>query len=370
MPIGNGNPPNIRQRAPIGSRAPLQQQAAPQRAAQGQAQPARAAGGIQGYNAIRAQSERQSQIEQRRAQERQDGYAPMRFYLPDPTKPGVTREELEANIIILDHEPSFAVFEHAFPNPATGKFGKGAFTHLCLSQEGHCPACDADTKDPYFALFLSIIDMRPYTKQDGTVVHHSKKLLVIKNKNQDYFFRQFERRGTLRGMQLLMVRNDRRGASHGNPEFVDLHPEEAIIEAFQHPQVIGGQDNRVLKEANEDCYPYDYARLFPKPDYNAMLERFGGTPAAGSQLDQQSTWGQDAGQFNQAQSGGIGRSRIGLASSANRPTNQMQGDQADADTDLDDEIPFNEAPAPTAQVGGARGVSQGGAVTDPSDIPL
>jgi hypothetical protein len=345
---------------------------------QQQSQAARPAGGITGYEAIKAQNARQTQIERQRQQDRQDGYTPNRFYLPDPTKAGITAEELEANIVILDHEPSFAAFEHQFPNPQTGKFGKGSFNQLCLSQEGHCPACDKDTHEPYFALFLSIIDMRGYTNAHGVFIPHSKKLLVIKNKNQDYFYRQYDRRGTLRGMQLLMVRNDKRGAGHGIPEFVDLHPEELIIESFAHQRVMSQDGQRVVKEENADCYAYDYAQVFPRPDYNAMCERFGVGPAAGSGSDMDSTWGADAGQFQQSQGrpGGImgGRSAGGARGGIqSRSASSMPGhasDQAydDGQADMDDDVPFDDAPVSHSAGRGNAAQAAGGSSID--SIPL
>jgi hypothetical protein len=447
MTIGNNNNPhNIRQRAPIGGNAgqrmpaqqqprqagPIQAQGRPaggpiqgqpgrggpiqaqSRQPQGQTQrgpgqhqqAARPAGGIQGYDAIRNQSQRQTQIERQRAQERADGYQPLRFYLPDPqpkNKPWPAPEELEANIVILDEAPSFACYEHAFPDPRTGRMGKGSYTQLCLSQEGHCPACDADTKDPYFALFLSIIDLRGYVNKDNVFVPHSKKLLVVKNKNQEWFFRKYDQNGTLRGMQLLMVRNDPRGANHGNPDFVTIHPEEAILESFGHDPVYytqGEKQGQIAKEANSDCYAYDYASIFPRPDYEIMLQKYGGAPAAGSSFDQQSVWGRDAGQFQQTQSrAGAGGNRIGLASAAQRGSNQMQGGDYDQGYDddgsaedqevagdyqadsrggqggtfsreIDDDIPFERGSlAPTG--GRSRTpMTAGAAATDPSEIPL
>lgn len=410
----NGNPPNIRQRAPVGARAPIGGAAAPrtgvgQRSAPQGQQPQRPAGGVMGYENIRAQSEQQALLAQQRAQERIDGYQPLRFYLPDPTKLGVTREELQATVVILDDAPSFAVHEHSFPNPQTGRYGKGSFTHLCLANEGHCPACDADQRDPYFALFLTVQDMRGYMNSQNIWVPHSKKLLAVKNNNQEYFFRQYERHGTLRGMELLMVRSDKRGANHGNPEFVNLHDEETIIQTFQNPQRMSQDGQRVVKEENEDCYAYDYAKIFPKPDYQQMLERFGGAPAAGSHVDQQNVWGADAGQFSQSQSriggGGIGGGRpaigggrpaigggrpaigggsaigggrppigggaIGGGIGGGRPA--IGGGQAQQPSnlseDLDDDIPFDEGSYATGEQSDAgRGADAG--VSSPDDIPL
>lgn len=315
---GRGNAPGGPGRAAApGGGAPGQQRGAPGAGAPGQRAAAgapgatnqrpRVPGGVVGYEAVRAQHAQQAQREQVRAQERQDGYKPLRFYLPSPNKPGIMPHELEASIIVLDHEPSFAVHEHAFPDPRTGRMGRGSFTELCIAQDGHCPACDADTKDPYFALFLTVIDTRGYNANQGQGpwVPYSRKLLVVKNRNQDFFFRQFERHGTLRGMELLMIRNDPRGANHGNPEFVQFH-EEAVLEQYYYNERVMAQDGqRVIREEGEDMHPFDYAKVFPKPDYDFLLQKYGGAPAAGSGYQAQEVWGQDAGQFNASQ--GFGR---------------------------------------------------------------
>lgn len=418
------NAPNIRQRAPIGAgpRAPIGTQtgrlpsagpgaqANPPRTGGIQPQttrgPAPMGGGIQaqsrnlsrpaggavgprgpssgthavrGYAAIRAQHERETVLQQQREQER-GIYMPHRFYLPDPTKPGITPEELEANIVVLDHEPYFAIHEHHFPNPRTGKFDKHSFFQTCMG-EGHCPACDADQKDPYWVLFLSVIDMRGFEIKEGPRagqwVPHSRKLLAIKNKNQNWWFRKFEQYGTLRGMQVLLVRDDRRGANHGNPEFVALHDEAAILESFGHPAVYSTQDpNKIIKQENEDCFPFDYDALFPTPNYEAMLVKFGGNPAAGSRADHRSTWGADADQFNGIQRGRPGG--IQPQARQHRADNFQQGDDIDGqyNPDLDDEIPFDGAQPQDGNLpesddpGSSEGSTRGTGHTPEDDIPL
>jgi len=370
---------NIRQRAPISAGTSARGTTAPPNTNNANAP----AAGITGYDAIRQQHERQTVEDQRRQQERADGYAPFRFFLPSPEKQGVTREQLEANIVVLDDAPTFAMFEHSFPDPKTGRWGKGAFTVPCLSGDSHCPACDADSKDPYFALFLSIIDMTPYTNKNGQLVPFTKKLLVVKNKNQGWWFRQYERRGTLRGMQVLMVRDSAQGANHGNPEFIELHDEQAIIDSFSHPEVKSQDGQRVIKQANEDCFAYDYGRIFKKPTYEELAERFGTGPVAGSRSDADSTWGPDAGQFRT--STGIGRaggisSRASTTIGRTPASNQTSGD-ADHDYD-DDSPPFDTDLQQDAEhlqgQGGIRprpsndpSIGTGGRPnTDPGDIPL
>lgn len=355
-PAGNGG--GIQQRGiqPVGGQtmggAPAGGRIAPQQGMQ------RPGAGLHGYAAIRDQQAREAAESARRAQERQEGYMPPDFYLPSPDKRGVQPHELQANIVILDHEPGFAIHEHNFPDPKTGKMGKGSFKTICLAGEGPCPACEVDQKEAYYALKLSIIDMRPYINQrTNQLIPHTRKLLTVKQKNQPYFFRQFEQRGTLRGMQLLMVRDDPRGASHGTPEFIDLHPEELVMQTFAHPEVYtqGTPQNppRLLKQANADCFPFDYDQLFPRLTYDELAQKVGLQPQGmggySSGYDTQQTWGADASQFNQLRTGQMGG---GMASRGITPSirtgqigNQMVGDDHDYqngqyDETLDDDVPF------------------------------
>ncbi len=210
----------------------------------------REAGGLQGYAAIRAAHEQQTQIEQQRAQARIDGYQPLRFYLPSPDKPGIMREELQADIVILDHEPSFAVWEHSFPNPQTGDMARAPTPSSACRTTATARPATSTSAIRYYALFLTVMDMRPYVDKNGVQHNHSKKLLVVKNKNMDYFFsavrasRHPSRHAASDGPL------DKNGANHGNPEFVELHPEGLILETFSiRCHVQDGQ--RVVKEENE-----------------------------------------------------------------------------------------------------------------------
>ncbi|MGZ7145072.1 hypothetical protein ACXWOO_11940, partial [Streptococcus pyogenes] len=70
-----------------------------------------------------------------------------------------------------------------------------------------CPVCKADSKPSYFAAYLTVLDLTPYEKEDGTVIEWSKRLLVIKQAQQKKFVRIQEREGNLRGVIIAATRD-------------------------------------------------------------------------------------------------------------------------------------------------------------------
>ncbi len=231
-----------------------------------------------GQDAVSRQEE-----EVRRAQERREkGFAPYRYRLPANTR---------GDIIILDNDLGPCFYEHAIPGP--GNDWSKTKNELCPKEYDACPLC-ASREESYWAMFMSVMDLRGYeAKKTGVWVPHSRKLLVVKTSQQPAFMRLRERApdGNMRGMQLLMVRDSASSANIGTPELVTCHDEATLLQEFSHPEV-KAQDGRVIKPANSDVYPYDYDQLFRRPTGEDLRRRWGGVAPAGSQQEtQEAGWG-------------------------------------------------------------------------------
>lgn len=273
----------------------------------------RAGGWMAKGDAARQKQEQEQAAQQAAAERRANGlYMPFRFWVPV----GEQRE-----IVVLDAEPGPCFYEHQLQNPRNGKWD---IHEACPKEWEPCPLCDTQ-KDSYYVMMLTVMDLTPYTKKNGEVVNHSRKLLAVKTQQQPFFLRQFDRHGTLRGLQLLMARDNRQTAGIGNPEFVALHSEEDIMSSFGHDQVVS-QDGKVLKEANSDCFALQYEQLFTQPSAEDLRARYGGTAPAGSASDINNEWSNGGGN-----GGGYGGGYGGGAT---------QRGNGGAAQQLDDEIPF------------------------------
>lgn len=239
-------------------------------------------------------------VRQREAAERRASglYMPFRFWV------GVGEQR---EVVILDSQLGPCFYEHQMQNPRTGRWD---VHEACPKEWEPCPLCDHQ-KDSYYVMMLTVMDLSPYTNKQGQTIPHSRKLMAVKAQQQPFFMRQFDRHQTLRGLHLLMSRDTQQTAQIGNPEFIQLHSEEDIIESFGHDQIVA-QDGKVLKERNTDCFPFPYDRLFQKPTAEDLRRRYGGAAPAGSRQERDDEW-----------SGGQG------------------GAAGGAGNDMDDEIPFN-----------------------------
>jgi hypothetical protein len=66
-----------------------------------------------------------------------------------------------------------------------------------------------------------------------------------------------------------------------NGKLFDMIPEAELVKEYGHPP-IKNRDGKIIKPANGDLEPFDYAELFPRPDPDDLAKRFGGRPMAGS----------------------------------------------------------------------------------------
>ena len=209
-------------------------------------------------------------------------HAPWRFRL----QPGE-----EAEIIILDEslDKVRAIWEHNLK--IDGKFGN---FESCCAEFAPCPVCKHYPDSPrYFVMFLTILDLRPYTnKKTGEVVPFTRRLLAVKSALISKF-EQIERaakkiNGTFRGTYMVLKRGTGgKDANTGEPSLLengsvfDGTTEEQLIADYGHP-AIKDRDGKVIIPANGKLEPYDYVELFPRPDPDEVAERLGLESAAGS----------------------------------------------------------------------------------------
>lgn len=197
------------------------------------------------------------------------GKMPFRFYMGTGD---------EKSFIILDEEPTFFRWEHE----EWDKRNKRMNYHGCVTTTDNCPACDALEHRSYFAMYLTIIDLTPFTTKAGVEVEYSKKLLVVKQNQHKLFFRKFDRAGSLRGMLFDSFRDKKTDARIGGTlelaETLDEDELQEYIRVF---------DDRDGNEKTEDVNVYDYEDLFPETSVETLEKTFGVKPAAGSAREAQ-----------------------------------------------------------------------------------
>jgi hypothetical protein len=191
---------------------------------------------------------------------------PFRFWVPV----GESRE-----VVILDDKPDFFMYEHNMKNPATGRFDK--YTG-CVRDHDNCPVCETTGHEGYYALFLSVLDLTPYTTKNGDTIDFTRKLLVVKSGQQKKFIRHFDRHGTLRGAIFELNRDGAKDPQIGNDiEFVE-DMEEDELSGYVRSWV-----DRDKKKHTEDCsQAFVYEDLFEEPDTDALAIIVGAEPSPGS----------------------------------------------------------------------------------------
>lgn len=213
------------------------------------------------------------QREEKKAAERAGGMMPFRFYQG--------RGE-ETEIVILDESMDKAFWRHEHNLKIGGKWGNH---EPCIAEDGPCPWCDEGNR-PALVVMLTCLVLRPYkNKRTGKTSQYTKMLLPIKRQQFPEFDRIEEiairKHGTLRGTCLLMFRKDEENSfSTGMPvanddgEIInDWLNEKKLSKEFGHDAI--KRDGKVFKKADEDLEVFDYKKLFPKPDTDAIREEHG-----------------------------------------------------------------------------------------------
>jgi len=210
--------------------------------------------------------EEQERAEIAREASMQMSSMPFRFYCPT----GETRE-----YIIVDNEPDFFRFEHNLKNPRSGKWD---IFCACINEHANCPIDAASERPAYYAMYLTIIDLTPYTAASGEEVEWSKKLLVVKPQQQKKFTRFFEREGTLRGMLIAATRDGDKDAAIGNDqEFIEFVTEDELL---SYETEYTDKKDKVHTVIGHE--PFDYDELFPMPTEAQLRALVGGHAEPGS----------------------------------------------------------------------------------------
>jgi hypothetical protein len=179
------------------------------------------------------------------------------------------------DLIIVDDRPDWFRWEHNLKNNRTGRYD---IFCACINENAHCPVCKASERPSYLGMFLTIIDLTPYTTQSGEEVTWSKKLLVVKPQQQKKIMRLSEKYGTTRGLMLRMTRDGEKDAAIGN-DIDDLgFVEEADLEQYVNTYI----DKKDVEHEVIGYEAFDYDDLFPRPSEEQLRAIVGGQPEPGS----------------------------------------------------------------------------------------
>ncbi len=205
-----------------------------------------------------------------------------------------------ADIIILDATLEDIVGQHEHNLKIAGRYGN---FETCPKEFDHCAVCDNGDQG-YYILFLSILALIPWTSKKGDKSgSYTKMLLAVKagqfaELQEVLHNAQQSNNGVLRGTYLHMKRtvNDSNASNIGIPRALDggmlfdHYSEEELISEFGHVASMSNE-GKVMKEENQDIMPYDYNKLFPKPDAEAIRRRHGGKAQPGSAAEASEAWG-------------------------------------------------------------------------------
>ena len=269
---------------------------------------------FRGESGMRRTDEEIERSKQKAEQRRAAGHQPFRFFVPV----GDTRE-----IVICDDKPDFFMYEHALKD-AEGRWGR--LFSGCVKTFDNCPVCEATGKESYYAMFLTVIDLTPFSMRDGTEVEFSRKLLVVKPAQQKKFLRFYNKEGTLRGAKFSMTRDGDKDSAIGNDiEFVEF-VEEDDLAAYTR-----SWKDREGKKHTEICdEPFDYEKMFEEPTTEKLRAIVGGSPAPGSRQQAERE---------------LGSSRTRRAAKSDeddeRPQARRRATKDDDWEDADDEAPFD-----------------------------
>ncbi len=280
--------------------------------------------GAQAEAARTAEAQRQESMRTKRNQ-------PWRVWVPFSGE----EEKRTVEFIMLDNSsadcPVF--YEHALPDPNND--GKLTLHEVCIKEVEHCPLCEK-YGDSYYVQMFSVITLlkKPIVTKDGRTISHSKRLLPVKFPQQEWFknMSQDTFAGNMRGAHIVTIREEsQRSPAIGTPQLcidedqkVVQYTEDQLVEGFSHPDILNQQGN-VVRKANSDLYPYNYAELFPTPAAEDLRRRFGGVVPAGSSAEVKQAWS---------------NGDSGTATIQRRAAPAADTSKDDYLGDLDDEIPF------------------------------
>lgn len=267
-----------------------------------------------GAAGLRRMQEEQERAEARREANKNRVREPFRFFC----SVGETRE-----IVIVDDAPDFFRYEHQLKDARTKRWS--LFTP-CVEATANCPVCAASDRPSYYAMYLTIIDLTPYTNGDGEEVEWSKKLLVVKPAQQKKIARLFEKHGTLRGMRLEMTRDGEKDASIGSDiEFIEFMEDDELAEFVTE---YTDKENKTHEIIGDE--PYDYEEIFPEMTEKQLRAIVGGAAPIGNREDDD----RELGRSNPRRAGRGGRDadndeRDEPRRSSRRAPRDEEGDEGD-----------------------------------------
>lgn len=170
-------------------------------------------------------------------------------------------------------------------NPETNRKDKYV---ACLAETDDCPACREDGgREGSYVMYLTVIDLSPYTTRKGKTVPYNQKLFVVKSRQQGKFTRKFDAltnsRG-LRGLKVKLFRDDERSPVIGNDiEFTGKRVSEDALERYidSYTDRKGKTHTKKLGEV------LDYETLFPAVTKEELISQLGGSysPTPGSDAE-------------------------------------------------------------------------------------
>lgn len=210
-------------------------------------------------------------IRRRRELRQQQNNQPFRFWMPVGT---------DRKVLVLDEEPEFFRYEHALFNPDSNR--NDIFID-CIDETDTCPACEQGDARPYYAMYLTVIDLEGYVNKNNEEVPWTRKLFVVKPSMQRQWVREFERSGSLRGKVFRIFRDNPLDPATGN--MIELDLEEDPYTEDELAEFVRTYTDREGKEHEEDCsVPYDYDEIMPPMTAQQIAEVCGveAAPTPGS----------------------------------------------------------------------------------------
>lgn len=203
-------------------------------------------------------------------------FAPRKKWMPSRfrLKAGETKR-----LIVIDEKITYAQAEHSVKD-REGKWQ----TERCIAATDACPICQLPKHNPADKILLTVLDLTPwtYTDKEGNKVEKefTKREIAIGTKQFPIWQTLAATQG-LRGLVLDMTRgHEPLEAGIGVPSFVQKLTEEELLETFGHDEIVN--EGKVVKEANADITPFNYAAIHTPPSRSELAQKYGIAPAPGS----------------------------------------------------------------------------------------
>lgn len=196
---------------------------------------------------------------------------PFRFFVT----PGETREA-----VIIDEGLDFFRREHQLQNKKTQRWDR----YLpCIDDQTNCPVCEIADKEASFNLYLTIIDLTPYTTSNGDEVQWSKKMLVVKLNQQKKFARWYEKYGSLRGMVISFTRDKQKESNIGGSIEFDgeVMTDEQLAEYYTEYE---DKDKNIVEIFGDEVFPYE--EIYPDMTEQQLRALIGGKPTTSREDDE------------------------------------------------------------------------------------